>query len=97
MISAFVARVQADANDSTAIESHAADFEADLRKIRADRETEWSRRTAAMDNVGVLREVARGLHKLAIESLTLQDEVRRYLSGWIAARQRATGEVRGEK
>lgn len=87
--SAFVARVQKDAGDSSAMASHVAEFEAALRKIRADRETEWGRRTAAMDNVGVLREVARGLQRLALESLTLRDEVRRYLSAWIETRRRS--------
>ncbi len=92
VVSAFVTRVQADVGDASAIESHASDFEAALRRIRADRETEWTRRAAAMDNVGVLREVSRGLQKLGIESLTLRDEVRRYLTGWIDTRQRAQEE-----
>jgi len=95
VVSAFVARVQADPDDPVALDSHVADFKAALRKIRADRATEFTRRGAAMDNVDVLREVARGLQKLAIESLTLQDEMRRYLMGWIETRQRANVAVEG--
>lgn len=85
---AFVARVRKDADDESAVEAHAAAFEQALRKVRADRETEWTRRAAALDNVGVLREVSRGLRKTAIESLSLQDEMKRYLTGWIEARRR---------
>lgn len=93
VISAFIARVEADASDEAALESHASDFRAALGKIRADGRTEWSRRTAAMDNVGVVREVAQGLRKLAVESLTLDDEMRRYLDSWLEVRQQASGNV----
>ncbi len=89
VVAAFVARVRKDSADEAAVDAHAADFEAALRRIRDDRETEWSRRNAALDNVGVLREVARGVQRLAIQSLGLQDELQRYLTGWIEARQRA--------
>jgi hypothetical protein len=89
VVAAFVARVRQDAGDEAAVDAHAADFEAALHKIRGDRETEWLRRTAAMENVGVLREISRGVQKLAIQSLGLQDEIQRYLQGWIEAAQRA--------
>jgi hypothetical protein len=42
-----------------------------------------------MSNVAVLREVAGGLQKLALESLSLRDEVRRYLDTWIQNQRRA--------
>ncbi len=95
MVAAFVARVRRDATDEKALAAHAAEFEMALRKIRADRETEWSRRTAAMENVSVLREVSKGLQKLAIRSLDLRDQFRTYLEGWIEARDRATREAAG--
>lgn len=95
VVSAFITRVQAAPDDTEAIDSHAADFKAALRKIRTDRGTEFTRRCAAMDNVDVLRELARGLQRLAIESLTLQDEMRRYLHGWVDTRQRANVVVDG--
>jgi len=101
VVSAFVARVRADVSDEAALDSHAADFAEALRRIRVDRRTEWARRSRAMDNVSVVREVARGLQRLAIESLTLKDEMRRYLSGWIETRRAAAegekSEVRCEK
>jgi len=95
VVSAFVARVQAAPDDPVAIDSHVADFKAALRKIRTDRVTEFTRHGAALDNVDVLRELARGLQQLAIESLTLQDEMRRYLTGWIETRRRASAAVEG--
>src|SRR5262249_39945417 len=97
VVSAFVVRVRNNSSDEPTVNKHVADFEAALRKIRDDRETEWSRRTAAMDNVSVLREVSKGLQKLAIQSLSLQDEMRRYLGSWIEARQWADAEIRSQK
>lgn len=89
VVSAFVDRVRVDPNNEAAIDSHVTDFKSALRKIRMDRETEFTRRQAAMDNVDVLRELATGLQRLAVESLTLEDEMRRYLNGWIETRRQA--------
>lgn len=95
VVAAFVSRVRRDAADEAAMSAHAVEFEAALRKIRGDREVEWSRRSAAMDNVAALREVSRGLQKLAIQSLSLQDEMKRYLQGWIdLRRQQEAREIR---
>lgn len=91
-IAAFVARVQSDHQDTAAMQTHTRDFQAALRRIRGDREVEWRRRSAAMDNVTVVREMAGGLRKLALDSLSLRDEVRRYLDSWIANQRRAATE-----
>jgi len=88
-VAAFVARVQAAGNDPDALQADVKEFQAALRRIRDDRETAWQRRSAAMGNVAVLREVAGGLQKLALESLSLRDEVRRYIDGWIENQRRA--------
>jgi len=79
VVAAFVSRVQAAAGDETATVRSAEEFTAALRKVRADRRVEWQRQSAALDNLTVLREIAAGLRRLAIDSLTLSDEVRRYL------------------
>lgn len=89
VIAAFVSRVVGSREDEAALGGHAQAFESALKKIRADREVEGQRRSAAMENVDVIREVADGLQELAVESLTLRDEVRRYLGSWIEARRRA--------
>lgn len=90
VVAAFVTRVRKDAADEQALASHVSSFEAALHKIHVDHDTEWTRRTAAMENVSVLREVSKGLQKLAIQSLSLEDEMKRYLQSWLAARQRTT-------
>jgi hypothetical protein len=95
VVAAFVTRVRKDSNDEAAVDGHATEFAAALGKIRTDRETEWSRRNAALENVGVLREMSHGVQKLAIQSLGLQDEFRRYLLGWIEARQKAQAAANG--
>ena len=89
VIAAFVGRIKTDVQDDSAVASHVTDFRGALEKIRKDRDTEYTRRAAAADNVAVLREMARGLERLGIESLTLQDEMKRYLTSWIDARRRA--------
>ncbi len=89
MVEAFVSRVQTQHDDATAMETNVHEFQAAMRKVRQDRETEWQRRSAALDNVQVLREVSRGMQKLALESLSLRDEARRYLESWMASQQRA--------
>lgn len=92
MVAAFVARVQADHDDAAAMETSVQDFTAAMRKVRQDREVEWQRRSAAVENVAALREVARGMQKLALESLSLRDEVRRYLESWMTRRQAQGGQ-----
>lgn len=86
---AFVARVKAGAADEQAVAEHTAQFRPALERIRQDRAVQWQRHTAATENVAAIREVADGLRRMGVESLTLSDEMRRYLSGWIEARNRA--------
>jgi len=93
VVEAFVARVRRAPEDETAVEKHTAQFKAALGKIRADRDTERTRRDAAGENVRVLREVAGGLRRLAVEQLTLDDELRRYLTGWLEARRAAQSDT----
>lgn len=88
VIGAFVGRVRSDSQDDAALTGHVADFRATLDKIRKDRDTEYRRQSAAADNVAVLREMSRGLERIAIESLTLQDEMKRYLTSWLDTRRR---------
>ncbi len=88
VIAAFVARVQAGGGDAAAAASAADDFGAALGKIRADRRVQWQRHTASKENVETLREVTAGLRQLAIASLTLSDEARRYLQAIVAPSER---------
>lgn len=95
VVDAFVVRVQRDAvADPSALDGHAAAFRQALAKIRADREVEYARHRGAADNAEALREVADGLRETAVESLTFQDELRRYISSLIEARRKAEQESR---
>lgn len=90
VVDAFVVRIQGDVpTDPSSGDAHAAAFREALAKIRADRDVEYVRHRAASDNTSELREIAEGLRQVALESLTFQDELRRYVTGLIEARQRA--------
>lgn len=86
VVDAFVQRVRRDAQDDAALDEHAGAFEEALRRLTDDRRTEWTRRQAATDNIGVMRDVAAGLRRMAVESLSLSDEMRRYLATWMTRR-----------
>ena len=93
VVEAFVQRVRTDVADAEKVDVHSQAFAGALRRIRGDRVVEWQRHTAAQDNVALMREVGGGLRKLAIQSLLLQDEVKRYVSGLIEARQQAQAQA----
>lgn len=88
-VAAFVARLQRDANDEAATASDVATFRAAMVKLRADRRVETTRYAAAVDNVRLLGEISSGVRRVAIESMTLSDEVKRYITDLLDARQAA--------
>ncbi len=91
IVRAFVERVRRDAADETRAARHADEFEAALARVRGDRRTEWLRWTNAQTQVDAVMEVAKGLRRIGLESLSLRDEVRRYLLTWVEARAAARG------
>jgi hypothetical protein len=95
VLSAFVARTQADAGNATKTEQNIAEFRKAMGNIRADREAEMTRHYAVRDNVDVLREISRGLQRIGIDSMTLSDEARRYLYSWIDTQKRAKNATGG--
>ncbi|MEZ6085774.1 MAG: hypothetical protein R3E58_17940 [Phycisphaerae bacterium] len=54
-------------------------FRSAMQRVRDDRAVEMNRYRAALDNVDLVREVARGLRRLATESMSFEDDARRYL------------------
>ena len=86
VVRALVERIRRDHQDEKATDAHVADFHQAMRHLRQDRDTEWRRYVAADDNLSVLTEITSGLRRLAVESMTLSDEVRRYLRNVIDAR-----------
>jgi hypothetical protein len=94
VVAAFISRIQRDAGDQAACRAHAEAFHAAMRRLRADEQVSWSRRHAAVDNVATLREVAGGLRRIAIESMSLNDEARRYVN-WLVGSASELGNPTG--
>jgi len=92
VVSAFIDRVKNDIDNPPVVESHENDFRMALHKIRNDRQVEWSRHHAALSNVAIIKEVATGLQRTAVDSLSLQDEMRRYLNDWMNLKRKLNNE-----
>lgn len=88
-IAAFVRRMREAGDDPAEQDRHAGEFAAALDRIRQDRRTEWTRFAATQDNIDTLREITGGLRRLAVESLTLRDEARRYIHALIDVQRSA--------
>jgi len=77
---ALARRIRKDADNDEAVAQHVRDFTAALATLRADAQTELRRYGSSTDTVKTLREVARSMRDLAIASLSLEDETKRYLT-----------------
>ncbi len=97
VVDAFIERVRRDHEDARLAARHADAFREAVRRLRHDRDVEWTRYTAMSDDVVVLREIADGLRRLAVESTTLSDEARRYLGDLVARQQSAQGPTTGDR
>lgn len=86
---AFVERTRRDNEDAEKMNAHVDAFTGAMDRIRADRNVTWQRYRGAEDNVRSLREVSAGLRRLAVDSLSLEDDVKRYLGDLITQRTRA--------
>ena len=78
-IDAFVQRLRDDHDDQQAAAEHVARFNLALDRLLQDGETESARYLAAMQNIRTLAEIGDGLKRHALQSLTLDDELRRYI------------------
>lgn len=79
-IDAFVQRIRDNHDDQSATADHVARFNAALDRLQQDGETENTRYFATIQNIRTLREIGDGLKTLAVQSMTLDDELRRYLT-----------------
>lgn len=86
---AFIARIRRDVADEAKCDQHGSEFALAMAKIRADRRTEDVRAGNTAGQVASVREVARGLRRVGVESLTIQDEMRRYLLNMIDTQRKA--------
>lgn len=94
---AFIARIQRDHASAALAAKHGEDFAAALARIRSDRTVAGQRRAAASSQIEAVAEVARGLRRLGIESLSLQDEVRRYVTSLTETMRRVKAEQAAAK
>lgn len=90
VIAAFVERTRKDHANEEAMAGHETMAAAALEAIEADREAARQRRTRAGENVMVLRETASGLRRFGVESMRLDDEMRRYVESLMEAKKRMT-------
>jgi len=88
-VQAFIERMRTDIADYAATDAHAAAFQQALQRLDSDRQAAWERYTASLDNVAALREVAQSLRRLALESMSLDDDVRRYFGEVMERRKEA--------
>ena len=95
-IQAFIDRVRADISGETATDVHADAFQRALENLDADRRVAWERYTASSDNVATLREIAQDLRRLALNSMSLDDEVRRYFGDVMKRRKETKEQVSGK-
>jgi len=96
VIQAFIERVRMDVAGNAAVDAHAEAFQEALRRLDADRQAACERYMAALENVATLREIAQGLRRLALESMSLDDDVRRYF-GEVMERRKEAKEEESEK
>lgn len=79
-IDAFVQRIRDDHDDEHATADHVERFNKALDRLQQDGETENTRYLATVQNIRTLGEIGDGLKRLAVESMSLDDELRRYLT-----------------
>ncbi len=82
-IRAFTNRLTANPEtppDEKTVNLHTRHFTEALSKLRADTKTEWNRHITLMGNLRILQDAATTMRQLAIDSLSLEDETKRYLS-----------------
>ena len=96
-VQAFIERVRMDAVDEATTDAHAEAFRQALQHLDADRRAAWERYTASLDNVATLREIAQGLRRLALDSMSLDDDVRRYFGEVMERRKEAKEQASGKR
>jgi len=92
-VQAFIGRVRTDVADEAATDAHAEAFLQALQHLDADRRAAWERYAASLENVAALQEIAQGLRHLALDSMSLDDEVKRYFGEVMERRKEAKKQV----
>jgi hypothetical protein len=77
-VQALIARLRADAEDEEKAQAHADAFESAVALLEADRQAAWERYAATLENLALLSGTSDGLRRLAVDSMSLEDETKRY-------------------
>lgn len=79
IVSDLVKSLKANPNNEEVV----AAFYQIMKKIRDDREVEMQRHMNGKGTVTVLRKMADQLEQFGLDSIALEDEARRYFTGWL--------------
>lgn len=79
-VDAFVRRIRADHADDQRTQNHVDAFNHAIDRLREDADIEFARRVATLENLRAIREIAAGLRELGVQSMSLDDEARRYVT-----------------
>ena len=79
-VDAFIARLRTDVADDQAADAEAEAFRRAVTRLDTDREVAWQRYAASLDTVALLGEIASDLRRLAADSMSLDDEAKRYFT-----------------
>lgn len=82
-VAALARRLRATEDDAE-FDAHLQAFHEAMARLRADREVAWRRYAATRANLNELQSLATGLRELALDSMSLSDEARRYLGALTA-------------
>ena len=81
---AFISRVKTAVGEDSQMQAHGESLLGALERVRADRLAATNRFMAARENALALGEVAAGLRRIAVESMSVDDEVKRYFQSWMS-------------
>lgn len=80
VIDAFVNRIRTDHANPQQTTAHVQQFNDALDRILADTDVERTRMTATRDNIATVRDIAADLRRFAVQSMSLNDDLQRYLN-----------------
>ena len=96
-IGAFVARIRRAADNEPQIATDTAAFTSALTSLRRDRYAADERLRVVLDNVDAVDEAADAMQQLAVESQSLNDEWKRYVTDNLAAMKAAQQDAAAQR
>lgn len=84
---ALIDRLRSSLNDEAGMDAHAESFRQAMARLEADREAAWKRYAVSLDTVTLLGDIAADLRRLAADSMTVNDEAKRYFTDVVQQRR----------